>query len=170
MASKVIVGTPNTLGKVWNIDVEREYRKLSYLFQNHERNYHRKLKTIKIVHTPAKLNNHVSLLFWRELKRIWNRLGGIKSPPWTFTERNETKRWSIRQGVNSPFHPRTVKTLTTGDESILETARLDQLTGIRKIKRKRKIRDLKTLKVKNPKRPKLKRQHGVIENWTLLVE
>ena len=30
-----------------------------------------------------------------------------------------------------------------------------QLTGIRKIKRKRKIRDLKTLKVKNPKRTKL---------------
>ena len=28
-----------------------------------------------------------------------------------------------------------------------------QLTGIRKIKRKRKIRDLKKLKVKNPKRP-----------------
>ena len=70
MASKFTAGTPNTLGKVWNIDVEREYRKLSYLFQNPERNYHRKLKTIKIVHTPAKLNNHVSLLFRRELKRI----------------------------------------------------------------------------------------------------
>ena len=27
MASKFTVGTPNTLGKVWNIDVEREYRK-----------------------------------------------------------------------------------------------------------------------------------------------
>ena len=38
MASKFTVGTPNTLGKVWNIDVEREYRKLSYLFQNPERN------------------------------------------------------------------------------------------------------------------------------------
>ena len=60
MASKFIVETQNTLGKVWNIYVEREYRKLSYLFQNPERNYHRKLKTIKIVHTPAKLNNHVS--------------------------------------------------------------------------------------------------------------
>ena len=45
-----------------------------------------------------------------------------------------------------------------------------QLTGIRKIKTKRKIRDLNTLKVKNPKRPKLKRQHGVMENRTLLVE
>ena len=42
-----------------------------------------------------------------------------------------------------------------------------QLTGIRKINRKRKIRDLKTLKVKNPKRPKHQRQHGVIENRTL---
>ena len=42
-----------------------------------------------------------------------------------------------------------------------------QLTGIRKIKRKRKIRDLKTLKVKNPKRTKLQRQHGVNENRTL---
>ena len=38
MASKFTVGTPNTLGKVWNIDVEREYRKLSYLLQNPERN------------------------------------------------------------------------------------------------------------------------------------
>ena len=32
MAGKFTVGTPNTLEKVWNIDVEREYRKLSYLF------------------------------------------------------------------------------------------------------------------------------------------
>ena len=38
MASKFTVGTSNTLGKVWNIDVEKEYRKLSYLFQNTERN------------------------------------------------------------------------------------------------------------------------------------
>ena len=38
MAGKFTVGTPNTLEKVWNIDVEREYRKLSYLFQNPERN------------------------------------------------------------------------------------------------------------------------------------
>ena len=98
MASKFTAGTPNILGKVWNIDVEREYRKLSYLFQNPERNYHRKFKTIKIVHTPAKLNNHVSFLFRRELKRIWNRQEGGKSPPRTFTERDETKRWSIRQG------------------------------------------------------------------------
>ena len=44
---------------------------------------------------------------------------------------------------------------------------VSQLTGIRKIKRKRKIRDLKTLKVKNPKRSKHQRQHGVIENRTL---
>ena len=36
MASKFTVGTPNTLGKVWNIDIEREYQKLSYLFQNPE--------------------------------------------------------------------------------------------------------------------------------------
>ena len=38
MADKFTVGTPNTLEKVWNIDVEREYRKLSCLFQNPERN------------------------------------------------------------------------------------------------------------------------------------
>ena len=44
---------------------------------------------------------------------------------------------------------------------------VSQLTGIRKMKRKRKIRDLKTLKVKNPKRSKHQRQHGVIENRTL---
>ena len=54
--------------------------------------------TIKIVYTPAKLNNHVSLLFRSELKRIWNRQEGGKSPPRTFTEHDETKRWSIRQG------------------------------------------------------------------------
>ena len=38
MASKFTAGTPNILGKVWNIDVEREYRKLNYLFPNPERN------------------------------------------------------------------------------------------------------------------------------------
>ena len=38
MADKFTVGTSNTLEKVWNIDVEREYRRLSYLFQNPERN------------------------------------------------------------------------------------------------------------------------------------
>ena len=38
MASKLTVGTPNTLEKVWNIDVAREYRKLGYLFQNPELN------------------------------------------------------------------------------------------------------------------------------------
>ena len=38
MADKFTVGTRNTLEKVWNIDVEREYRKLSCLFQNPERN------------------------------------------------------------------------------------------------------------------------------------
>ena len=106
MASKFTIGTPNTLGKVWNIDVERECRKLSYLFQNPERNYYRKLKTIKIVHTPAKLNNHVSSLFRRELKRIRNRQEGVKSPPRTFTEGDETKRWSIRQdGVDTNSKP-----------------------------------------------------------------
>ena len=71
-----------------------------------QRNYHRKLKTIKNVHTPAKLNNHVSLLFRREFKRNWNRLGGDKSPLGTFTEHYETKRWSIRQsGVDTNSKP-----------------------------------------------------------------
>ena len=42
-----------------------------------------------------------------------------------------------------------------------------QLTGIRKVKRKRKIRDLTTLQVKNPKQSKHQRQHAVIENRTL---
>ena len=37
MASKFTARTPNILGKVWNIDVEREYRKLNYLFPNPER-------------------------------------------------------------------------------------------------------------------------------------
>ena len=50
MASKFTVGTPNILGKVWNIDVERGYRKLSYLFQNPE------------------WNNRIITERWRQLK------------------------------------------------------------------------------------------------------
>ena len=38
MASKFTVGTPNTFGKVWNINVQREYQKLGDLFHNPERN------------------------------------------------------------------------------------------------------------------------------------
>ena len=101
MADKFTVGTSNTLEKVWNIDVEREYRKLSYLFQNPERNngiIKESLRQLKMFIHQQSTDNHVSLLFRREFKRIWNRLGGDKSPPGTFTERDETKRWSIRHG------------------------------------------------------------------------
>ena len=71
MAGKFTVGTPNTLEKVWNIDVEREYRKLSYLFQNPERNNGIITESFKNVHTPAEHNNHVSLLFRRECEIAW---------------------------------------------------------------------------------------------------
>ena len=50
MASKLTVGTSNTLEKVWNIDVEREYRKLSYLFQNPELN--NGIITQSLTHSP----------------------------------------------------------------------------------------------------------------------
>ena len=57
--------------------------------------------------------------------------------------------------------------LPTDGKNPYQWRREDQLTGIRKISRKRKIRDLKILKVKNPKRSKQQRKHGVIENRTL---
>ena len=136
-----------------------------------QRNYHRKLKTIKIVHTPAKLKNDLSLLFRRELKRIWNRLEDDKTPPGTFTERDETKRCSIRQGgvdvnskpdqngfnfgveVNSPFYPRTVKTLTSGDERILETARLVNSPEFERLRENAKYQTLKHWKSRIPSDP-----------------
>ena len=59
MASKVTVGTPNTLGKVWNIYVEREYRKLSYLFQNPERN---NVLPLELMHRELKKKGNKTLL------------------------------------------------------------------------------------------------------------
>ena len=73
MADKFTVGTPNTLEKVWNIDVEREYRKLSYPFQNPERNngiIKESLRQLKMFIHQQSTDNHVSLLFRREFKRI----------------------------------------------------------------------------------------------------
>ena len=63
--------------KVWNIDVEREYRKLSYLFQNPERNngiiteslrqlnmfIHQQSTTIMSSHASAKLTPLVDSLW-----------------------------------------------------------------------------------------------------------
>ena len=77
MAGTFTVGTPNTLEKVWNIDVEREYRKLSYLFQNPERNngiiteslrqlnmfIHQQSTTIMSSHASAKLTALVDSLW-----------------------------------------------------------------------------------------------------------
>ena len=77
MAVKFTVGTPNTLEKVWNIDFEREYKKLRYLFQNPERNngiiteslrklnmfIHQQCTTIMSSHASAKLTPLVDSLW-----------------------------------------------------------------------------------------------------------
>ena len=182
MASKFTVGTPNTLGKAWKIDIDREYRKLSYRPVSkpwtEQRNYHRKLKTIKLVHTPAKLNNHVSLLFRRELKRIWSLLlellqNVMKQKGEAFAKvvwiqiANLIKMVQFRCGSKFTVLPTDGKNSDQWRREDPGNREPSQLTGIRKIKRKRKIRDLKTLKVKNPKRSKHQRQHAVIKNRTL---
>ena len=129
-------------------------------------NYHRKLKTIKNVHTPAEHNNHVSLLFRRELKRIWNRLGGDKSLLGTFTERDETfakvvwiqitnliKMVQFRCGSEFTVLPTDGKNSDQWRRKDPGNREASQLTGIRKITRKRKIRDLKHWKSRIPSDP-----------------
>ena len=72
--------------KVWNIDVEREYRKLSYLFQSPERNngiitdnsqtnffIHQQSTTIMSSHASAKLTPLVYSLWipWQKVDSLY---------------------------------------------------------------------------------------------------
>ena len=71
--ASLLLKAPNTLGKVWNIDVEREYRKLSYLFQNPERNngiITESLRQLKMFIHQQSSTIMFHCFFRRELKRI----------------------------------------------------------------------------------------------------
>ena len=191
MASKFTVGTPNTLGKVWNIDVEREYRKLSYLFQNPDpRNkglITESLRQLKLFIHQQSSTIRLYCFFGEDLsefKIAWKVIGQLvellqnvmKQDDVAFAMvvwiqlANMIKIVQSRCGCKFTVLPTDGKNsdqLRREDPGNREAI---QATGIRKIKRKRKIQDLKTLKDKNPKRHKLQRQHGVIENRTLLEE
>ena len=187
MASKVIVGTPNTLGKVWNIDVEREYRKLSYLFQNPERNngiiteslrqlttfIHQQSSTI-MFHCFFGENLSEFEIAWEVISLLLELLQNVmKQKDEAFAKvvwiqiAHLIKMVQFRCGSKFTVLPTGCKNSDQWRRKDPGNREASQLTGIRKIKRKRKIRDLKTLKVKNPKRTKLKRQRGVNENRTL---
>ena len=55
--------------------------------------------------------------------------------------------------VNSPFYPRTVKTLTSGDERILETARLVNSPEFERLRENAKYETLKHWKTRIPSDP-----------------
>ena len=187
MASKFTVGTPNTLGKVWNIYVEREYRKLSYLFQNPERNNGiiteslRQLKTF--IHQQSSTimfhcffgeNLSEFEIAWKVISLLLELSQNVmKQKDEAFAKvvwiqiTNLIKMLQFRCGSKFTVLPTDGKNSDQWRREDPGNREASQLTGIRKIKRKRKIRDLKTLKVKNPKRPKHQRQHGVIENETI---
>ena len=177
MASKSTVGTPNTLGKVWNIDVEREYRKLSYLFQNPERNngiITESLRQLKMFVHQQSSKMRLYCFFGENLSEFeiaWEVIGLLlellqnvmKQKDEGFAKVMWIQIANLIKIVQFPCGSKFTVLPTDGINSY-QRRREDpgnrepsSLTGIRKIKRKRKIRDLKTLKVKNPKRPKLQR-------------
>ena len=187
MASKFTVGTPNTLGKVWNIDVDREYRKLSYLFQSPERNngiiieslrqlnlfIHQQSSTI-MFHCFFGENLSEFEIAWEGLSLLLELLQNVmKQKDEAFAKvvwiqiANLIKMVQFRCGTKFTVSPTDGKNSDQWRREDPGNREPSQLTGIRKIKRKRKIRELKTLKVKNPKRSKHQRQHAVIENRTL---
>ena len=187
MAGKFTVGTPNTLEKVWNIDVEREYRKLSYLFQNRERNngiITESLRQLKMFIHQQSSTIMFHCFFGENLSEFeitWEVISLLLELSQNVIKQKDeafaTVVWiqiaSLIKMVQFRCGSKFTVLPTDGINSD-QWRREDpgnreasQLTGIRKIKRKRKIRDLKTLKVKNPKRYKHQRQHGVIENRTL---
>ena len=181
------VGTPNTLEKVWNIVVEREYRKLSYLFQNPERNngiiteslrqlkmfIHQQSTTI-MFHCFFGENLSEFEIAWEVISLLLELLQNVmKQKDEAFAKvvwiqiANLIKMVQFRCGSKFTVLPMDGKNSDQWRWEDPGNREPSQFTGIRKIKRKRKIRDLKTLKVKNPKRPKHQRQHGVIENQTI---
>ena len=187
MAGKFTVGTPNTLGKVWNIDIEREYRKLSYLFQNSERNngiiteslrqlkmsIHQQSKTIMFhcffgeILSEFEIAWEVTSLLLELLQNVMKQKDEAFAKVVWIQIANLIKMVQFRCGSKFTVLPTDGKNSDQWRREDPGNREPSQLTGIRKIKRKRKIRDLKTLKVKNPKRSKHQRQHGVIENRTL---
>ena len=187
MAGKFTVGTPNTLEKVWNIDVEREYRKLSYLFQNPERNnriiteslrqlnmfIHQQSTTI-MFHCFFGENLSEFEIAWEVITLLLELLQNMmKQKDEAFAKLVWIQIANLINMVQFRCGSKFTVLLTDGKNSDQwrredpGNHEVSQLTGIRKIKRKRKIRELKTLKVKNPKRSKHQREHGVIENRTL---
>ena len=172
MADKFIVGTPNTLEKVWNIDVEREYRKLSYLFQNPERNngivteslrqlnmfIHQQSTTI-MFHcffgenlSEFKIAWEVITLLLELLQNMMKQKDGAFAKLVWIQIANLINMVQFRCGSKFTVLPTDGKNSDQWRPEDPGNHEVSQLTGIRKIKRKRKIRDLKTLKVKNPKR------------------
>ena len=177
MASKVTVGTPNTLGKVWNIYVEREYRKLSYLFQKPERNNGiiteslRQLKTF--IHQQSstimfhcffgenlsefEIAWEVTSLLLQLLQNIMKQKDEAFAKVVWIQKANLNKMVQFRCGSKFTVLPTDGKNSDQWRREDPGNRETSQLTGIRK----------KVKKVKKPKRPKLQRQHGVIENRTL---
>ena len=187
MASKFTGGTPNTLGKVWNTGVEREYRKRSYLFQNPERNngiiteslrqlkmfIHQQSSTI-MFHFFFGENLSEFEIAWEVRSLLLELLQNVmKQKDEAFAKVMWIQIAHLIRMIQFWCGSKFTVLLTDGiysDQWRREdpgNREVSQLTGIRKIKRKRKIRGLKTRKVKNPKRSKHHRQHGVIENRTL---
>ena len=174
---------------MWNIYVEREYRKLSYLLQNPERNNRiitesfRQLKTFIhqqsstiVFHCFFGENLSEFEIAWKVISLLLELSQNVmKQKNEAFARvvwiqiANLIKMLALQFRCGSKFtvFPTDGKNSDQWRREDPGNREASQLTGIRKIKRKRKIRDLKTLKVKNPKRYKHQRQHGVIENRTL---
>ena len=165
MASKFTVGTPNTLEKVWNIDVEREFRKLSYLFQNPERNngiiteslrqlkmfIHQQSSTI-MFHCFFGENLSESEIAWEVISLFLELLQNVvKQKDEAFAKvvwiqiANLIKMVQFRCGSKFTVLPTDGKKSDQRRREDPGNREASQLTGIRQIKRKHKIRDLKTL-------------------------
>ena len=162
MASKFTVGTPNTLGKVWNIDVEREYRKLSYLFQNPERNnviiagssrqlkmfIHQQSSTI-MFHCFFGENLSEFEIAWVVISLLLELLQNVmKQKDEAFAKvvwiqiANLVKMVQFRCGSKFTVLPMDGKNSDQWRREDPGNREPSKLTGIRNIKRKHKLRDL----------------------------
>ena len=163
MASKFTVGTPNTLEKVWNIDVEREYRKLSYLFQNPERNNGIILESLRqlkmFIHQQSttimyhcffgeKLSEFE--IAWEVITLLLELLQNVmKQKDEAFAKvvwiqiANLIKMVQFRCGSKFTVSPTDGKNLTNGDERILETASPVNSLGFERLRENTKYETLK---------------------------
>ena len=173
MADKFTVGTPNTLEKVWNIDVEREYRKLSYLFQNREWNngiIKESLRQLKMfIHQQSTTitfhcffgeNLSEFEIAWEVISLLLELLQNVmKQKDEEFAKvvwiqiAHLIKMVQFRCGSKFTVLPTDGINSDQWRREYPANREPSQLTRIRKIRRKRKIRDLKALKVKNPSDP-----------------